>query len=84
MPISSPCCFSDCSLPAACTTVHVSPLILSDAKLHRVLGNTIVCDKSCSKQSCKGADREEAWSGRREVCVGSKVQKALQLQGNVM
>lgn len=71
-PISSPGCFTDHSLPAACMTVHVSPLILSDAKLHRVWGNTIVCDKSCRKQSCKGAVREEAWS-RRGVCVGSKV-----------
>lgn len=54
-PISAPHCLTDHSVPAACMTVHVSPLILSDAKLHRVWGNTIVCDNSCRKQSCKGA-----------------------------
>lgn len=56
-PISPPHCLTDHSVPAACMTVHVSPVILSDAKLHGVWGNTIVCDNSCRKQSCKGAVR---------------------------
>lgn len=71
-PISSLCCFTDHSLPAACMAVHVSPLILGDAKLHGAWGNTIVCDKSCRKQPRKGAVGEGA-AFKRGVCVGSKV-----------
>lgn len=57
-PISSPCCFADHSLPAACMTLHVSPLILSDAKLHRSLGKYHcpwqVMQETVMQRSCQG------------------------------
>lgn len=59
-------------MPAACMTVHVSPLILSDAKLTESGEIPLSVTTHAGNNHAKELSREEAWS-RRGGCVGSKV-----------